>query len=216
MKKWDKLKFIEENGVVAVLRKVNPDKVNDVIKTLVENGIRVLEVTADSENSYDIIKTAKKLYGEQILIGAGTVLDKETAKMAVDAQADFIFSPSLDVEVIQTANRYGCISIPGVYTPTEIITAYTAGADLVKIFPATTLGPGYFKDLQGPLGHIPMMPTGGIDANNMGDFLMNGAIAVGVGGSLLDQQLINSGNFEALGEKAKSFVDRFSEVKACK
>ncbi|PIC98571.1 MULTISPECIES: bifunctional 4-hydroxy-2-oxoglutarate aldolase/2-dehydro-3-deoxy-phosphogluconate aldolase [unclassified Sporosarcina] len=215
MRKWDKLKVIEENGVVVVLRKIHPERINKVIETLVNSGIKVLEITADSENSYDTIRDMKKRYGDQVLIGAGTVIDKETAKLAADAQADFIFSPNLDVEVIQTANRYGCISIPGVYTPTEIVTAYTAGADLVKVFPAATLGPSYFKDLQGPLAHIPMMPTGGIGLENMGEFLANGAIAIGVGSSLLNKKLIDTGNYEELSEKAKSFVNRFNEVKAC-
>ncbi|MBY0223164.1 bifunctional 4-hydroxy-2-oxoglutarate aldolase/2-dehydro-3-deoxy-phosphogluconate aldolase [Sporosarcina aquimarina] len=213
MRKWDKLKIIEEHGVVAVLRKVDPEQISEVIKTLVGSGIKVLEITADSERSYDTIRNMKKLYGDRVLIGAGTVLDKETAKMAADAQADFIFSPNFDLEVIQTANRYGCISIPGVYTPTEIVTAYAAGADLVKVFPASTLGPAFFKDLQGPLAHIPMMPTGGVDLENMGDFLMNGALAVGVGSSLLDKKLIESEDYEGLAEKAKCFVNRFKEVR---
>lgn len=214
MYKWDKLKFIEQNGVVAVVRKIDPTVVMEVTEAIVEGGIKVLEVTVDSEDSFNTIRRLKKKYNTSILVGAGTVLDKETAKQAIEANADFIFSPILDIDTIQLTNRYGRISIPGVYTPTEIVQAYSAGADILKVFPATKLGPGYFKDLRGPLPHIPLMPTGGVSLENMTEFLNNGAVAVGIGSALFDKNLIDNRDFDQITEIARQYVEKFNEVKA--
>lgn len=214
MYKWDKLKFIEQNGVVAVVRKIDPTVVMEVTEAIVEGGIKVLEVTVDSEDSYNTIRRLKEKYKTSILVGAGTVLDKETAKQAIEAKADFIFSPILDIDTIQLTNRYGRISIPGVYTPTEIVQAYAAGADILKVFPATKLGPGYFKDMMGPLPHIPLMPTGGVSLENMTEFFNNGAVAVGIGSALFDKKLIDNRDFNQITEIARQYVEKFNEVKA--
>jgi len=214
MYKWDKLKFIEQNGVVAVVRKIDPTVVMEVTEAIVEGGIKVLEVTVDSEDSFNTIRRLKEKYNTSILVGAGTVLDKETAKQAIEANADFIFSPILDIDTIQLTNRYGRISIPGVYTPTEIVQAYSAGADILKVFPATKLGPGYFKDMRGPLPHIPLMPTGGVSLENMTEFLNNGAVAVGIGSALFDKKLIDNRDFDQITEIARQYVEKFNEVKA--
>ena len=214
MYKWDKLKFIEQNGVVAVVRKIDPTVVMEVTEAIVEGGIKVLEVTVDSEDSFNTIRRLKEKYKTSILVGAGTVLDKETAKRAIEAKADFIFSPILDIDTIQLTNRYGRISIPGVYTPTEIVQAYAAGADILKVFPATKLGPGYFKDMMGPLPHIPLMPTGGVSLENMTEFLNNGAVAVGIGSALFDKKLIDNRDFNQITEIARQYVEKFNEVKA--
>lgn len=214
MYKWDKLKFIEQNGVVAVVRKIDPTVVMEVTEALVKGGIKVLEVTVDSEDSFNTIRRLKEKYNTSILVGAGTVLDKETAKQAIEANADFIFSPILDIDTIQLTNRYGRISIPGVYTPTEIVQAYSAGADILKVFPATKLGPGYFKDMRGPLPHIPLMPTGGVSLENMTEFLDNGAVAVGIGSALFDKKLLDNRDFDQITETARQYVEKFNEVKA--
>ena len=214
MYKWDKLKFIEQNGVVAVVRKIDPTVVMEVTEAIIEGGIKVLEVTVDSEDSYNTIRRLKEKYKTSILVGAGTVLDKETAKQAIEAKADFIFSPILDIDTIQLTNRYGRISIPGVYTPTEIVQAYAAGADILKVFPATKLGPGYFKDMMGPLPHIPLMPTGGVSLENMTEFFNNGAVAVGIGSALFDKKLIDNRDFNQITENARQYVEKFNEVKA--
>lgn len=214
MYKWDKLKFIEQNGVVAVVRKIDPTVVMEVTEAIVKGGIKVLEVTVDSEDSFNTIRRLKEKYNTSILVGAGTVLDKETAKQAIEAKADFIFSPILDIDTIQLTNRYGRISIPGVYTPTEIVQAYSAGADILKVFPATKLGPGYFKDMRGPLPHIPLMPTGGVSLENMTEFLNNGAVAVGIGSALFDKKLIENRDFDQITEIARQYVEKFNEVKA--
>lgn len=212
MYKWNKLRFIQENGVVAVVRKIDPTVVEQVADALVQGGVKVLEITVDSDNSFETIRKLKKKYGDTVLIGAGTVLDKETAKTAIDAQADFIFSPILDVETIQLTNRYGRISIPGVYTPTEIVQAYAAGADILKVFPATKLGPGYFKDVSGPMPHIPLMPTGGVNLDNMQSFIENGAVAVGIGSALFNQELIENKQFDEMANIAKQYVEKFKEA----
>lgn len=214
MYKWDKLKFIEQNGVVAVVRKIDPTVVMEVTEAIVEGGIKVLEVTVDSEDSFNTIHRLKEKYKTSVLVGAGTVLDKETAKQAIEAKADFIFSPILDIDTIQLTNRYGKISIPGVYTPTEIVQAYAAGADILKVFPATKLGPGYFKDMRGPLPHIPLMPTGGVSLENMTEFFNNGAVAVGIGSALFDKKLIDNRDFKQMTEIARQYVEKFNEVKA--
>ena len=213
MYKWQKLAKFEESGVVAVVRKIDPLIVHDVIDALVEGGIKILEITVDSDNSYDTIAKAKKRYDSSILVGAGTVLDKETAKTAIDANADFIFSPVYDAEMIQITNRYGKISIPGVYTPSEILQAYSYGADILKVFPATSLGPKYFKDVGGPLGHIPLMPTGGVNLDNMGEFVQNGAVAVGIGSALFDKESLANRDYAKVAAIAKQYSDKFIEVK---
>lgn len=213
MKKWRNLLKIEELGIVAVVRKIDVEIVDDVVDALVEGGIQILEITVDSENSFETMNRLKKRYQERVLVGAGTVLDKETAKTAIDANADFIFSPIFDKELIQLTNKYGRISIPGVFTPTEIVQAYSYGADILKVFPATNLGPKYFKDLKGPLGHIPLMPTGGVNLENMADFVANGAVAVGIGGALFEKETIENREFSKISEVARAYHKKFMEVK---
>nr|WP_106780503.1 bifunctional 4-hydroxy-2-oxoglutarate aldolase/2-dehydro-3-deoxy-phosphogluconate aldolase [Lysinibacillus timonensis] len=213
MYKWDRLKFIEQNGVLAVVRKINPSIVEEVVEALVEGGIKVLEITVDSEDSYKIIRKLKIKYGEDVLVGAGTVLDKVTAKTAIEAKADFIFSPIFDFETIQLTNRYGRISIPGVYTPTEISQAYASGADILKVFPAASLGPNYFKDVTSPLPFAPLMATGGVNYENMANFLNNGVIAVGVGSALINKEYVMNKQFDLIQLVAKQFTEKFREVK---
>lgn len=213
MRKWDKLKFIEQNGIVAVIRKIDPSILEQVVRALVDGGVKVIEITVDSENSYYFIAKLKEKYGDELLIGAGTVLDAFAAKTAIDANADFIFSPTFNKETVQLTNQYGRISIPGVLTPTEILNAYSAGADILKVFPGAALGAIYFKDVLGPLTHIPLMPTGGINLENLNQFLSNGAIAVGIGGALINNQLIANRDFDGIKSLANKFSSTFKEVK---
>jgi 2-dehydro-3-deoxyphosphogluconate aldolase / (4S)-4-hydroxy-2-oxoglutarate aldolase len=204
--KGDQLDKMLQSGIVAVIRKIERQQISDVISALVEGGITGIEVTVDSEDAFGAISEAKKRYGSSAVIGAGTVLDGETAKMAIHAGADFLFSPTLCEETIRVSNRYGKIAIPGVFTPTEIIKAYEWGADLVKVFPASVLGPEFIKDVRGPLPHVPMMPTGGITLDNVADYIRAGAVAAGVGGSLLKKELLISRDMRGLTELADQFV----------
>ncbi|MFD2639052.1 bifunctional 4-hydroxy-2-oxoglutarate aldolase/2-dehydro-3-deoxy-phosphogluconate aldolase [Piscibacillus salipiscarius] len=205
MSKLEDLKRLKESGVVAVLRRVPKTKLFPLVETLVSAGVNVLELTVDSEDAYQSIKELRDHFNDQALIGAGTVLTVEEATQAIDAGAQFIFSPSFDEDVVNVSADRDVISIPGVLTPTEMVKAHRVGADVVKIFPASAVGPKYLKDLQGPLGHIPMVPTGGVNVDNTASFIRNGAVAVGIGGSLIDKTLIEQEDWAGLKAKAEAF-----------
>jgi 2-dehydro-3-deoxyphosphogluconate aldolase / (4S)-4-hydroxy-2-oxoglutarate aldolase len=213
MEKLNNLRKLIDAGIVAVIRRPQAAKIHSIAEALVEGDVGALEITVDTPSVFEMIQSIKKTFGNRVLVGAGTVLDAQTAKTAVDAGSDFIFSPSLDEETIQITNQYGKISIPGVMTPTEIVKAYKAGADLVKIFPGSSLGVDYIKELRGPLGHIPMMPTGGVNLDNVSQFIRNGAVAVGVGGSLLKKELIDEERYEELAELAKKFTTAIKQAR---
>lgn len=178
---WGKL---TESGIVAVMRNMNAEKVVDIVDGLKMAGVTAVEITVENADGFRAIEAVKSYFQDEILLGAGTVLDGETAKQAIQAGVDFIVTPIVSKSAIDTANRYGCFIGVGAMTPTEILTAYEAGADLVKIFPASNVGASYLKNVSGPLGHIPLMPTGGINLDNIGDFVKSGAACVGVGGAL--------------------------------
>lgn len=205
MTKLKNMNKLIESGLVAVIRRPNKEQVHSIAEALIDGGVGALEITVDTPGVLDIIEELKATYSERVLVGAGTVLDAETAKKAIDAGADFIFSPSFDKETVEMTNRYGRISIPGVMTPTEMVLAYQAGADILKVFPADALGIDYIKNVQGPLSHIPMMPTGGVSIDNVGAFIKNGAVAVGVGGTLVDRKAIEEKNYGELTRKAREF-----------
>ncbi|MET3698582.1 2-keto-3-deoxy-phosphogluconate aldolase [Bacillus oleivorans] len=206
--KHELLTKILDSGVVAVVRRIDKEKVMDVIAALVEGGITGIEMTMDSDDVLNTITKAKQEFGDRAVIGAGTVLDGESAKLAIQAGAEFIFAPTLSQQTIAVSNRYGKIAIPGVFTPTEILQAHEWGADLVKVFPANVLGSQFIKDVRGPLGHIPMMPTGGIHLGNVEEYIKAGAVAVGVGGSLLNKEFIQNEDWAQLTALAKQYVEK--------
>lgn len=214
MKKWDNLIRLKESGLIAVIRKPKKSQIHQIAEALVEGGTGALEITLDTPGSLDMIRELKEKFGDRVLVGAGTVLDAPSAKMAIDAGSDFIFCPSFDIETIQMANRYGRISIPGVMTPTEIVNAYSAGADLLKIFPGAALGETYIKDLQGPLSHIPIMPTGGVTLDNVEAFIRNGAVAVGAGGSLVDSKAIAEERYKVLTDLSRQFIEKIKNARS--
>lgn len=214
MKKWDNLIRLKESGLIAVIRKPKQSQIHQIAEALVEGGTGALEITLDTPGSLDMIRELKEKFGDRVLVGAGTVLDAPSAKMAIDAGSDFVFCPSFDIETIQMANRYGRISIPGVMTPTEIVNAYSAGADLLKIFPGAALGETYIKDLQGPLSHIPIMPTGGVTLDNVEAFIRNGAVAVGAGGSLVDSKAIAEERYEVLTDISRQFIEKIKNARS--
>lgn len=213
MDKQTNLRRLIDSGLVAVVRRPKAEYVHQIIEALVDGGVGALELTVDTPGVYELIREFKDKYAERVLVGAGTVLDAVTAKTAIEAGADFIFSPILDPETIQVTNEYGRISIPGVMTPTEIVNGYKAGADLLKVFPGNSLGINYIKELQGPLGHIPVMPTGGVTLDNVEAFIKNGAVAVGVGGSLVNKKAIEERRFDVLKETAHEFVTRIKRAR---
>lgn len=204
----DDLERIRESGVVAVLRGADADTVIDVADALRAGGVTAIELTADTAGVADMIEeVAASFSGGETLIGAGTVLDAETARTTLMAGAAFVVSPSFHEDVVRTCNRYGALVAPGVMTPTEAVNAFEAGADVVKVFPASTLGPGHLSSMRGPLGQIPMMPTGGVDLDNVEAFVEAGAIAVGAGSALVDDAAVAEGDFESVTETARAFTE---------
>ncbi|MFY0544090.1 bifunctional 4-hydroxy-2-oxoglutarate aldolase/2-dehydro-3-deoxy-phosphogluconate aldolase [Brevibacillus sp. H7] len=200
------LQKIVEGGVIAILRQVPQEQAERLADSLVEGGVTALEVTVQTPEAFSMIQTlAKRLQGRAV-VGAGTVIDGETARLAINSGADFLFSPSLHQDVIRTALRYGKIAMPGVMTPTEMITAMEWGADLVKVFPAATLGVSYIKDVKGPFPHIPLVPVGGIHLENVASFIRAGAVAVGVGSNLVNRQLMERGAYDEITRIAEQYV----------
>lgn len=185
------LQNIYENGLVGIIRGVQPDDILDVAKSLHQGGIHTLEITADTPRILQVIEQLREELPEEVIVGAGTVLDAETARAVIMAGAQFVFSPTVNIDMIQMTKRYGVVSIPGALTPTEILTAYEAGGDVIKVFPARSAGPNYIKDVNGPLSHIPLMPTGGINLDNIMDYFQAGAVAAGLGGSLVQAKKRN-------------------------
>ncbi|KON69557.1 bifunctional 4-hydroxy-2-oxoglutarate aldolase/2-dehydro-3-deoxy-phosphogluconate aldolase [Peribacillus butanolivorans] len=201
-----KLVELKQGKLVAVIRGARPDQIVPIARALNEGGIRTLEITVETPKVCELIDKVKEEFGDDIIVGAGTVLDPETARSVIMAGAEFIFSPTVNIETIKMAKRYGIISIPGALTPTEILTAYEHGADVIKVFPADALGVGYFKNLKGPLPHIPLMPTGGVNLDNLASFLKAGAVAAGIGGSLINpKKLLSEEDYTELEETAKKF-----------
>lgn len=208
------LKKLLSSGIVAVVRKVDPTKVDSLVQSFVNGGISGIEVTVDSEDSYNKIYQLKQNYGDKAVIGAGTVVTSKQAKEAIEAGADFIFAPTLNQEVIDYTKAQGKIMIPGVFSPTEIYQGYIWGADVVKVFPASVLGPKFIKDVNGPLGYIPKMPTGGIDLSNIEEFIKAGSVAAGIGGSLVNKNLIEQENWEELQLLAQAYVDKVATARS--
>ncbi|MNJ40793.1 bifunctional 4-hydroxy-2-oxoglutarate aldolase/2-dehydro-3-deoxy-phosphogluconate aldolase [Paenibacillus fonticola] len=205
MHKEEQLQQLQDSGIVAVVRRPPYYKAIEIADALVEGGVEALEITVDTDRAYEIIAQLKERYQGRALVGAGTVLNEQAAKTAIDAGADFIFSPILDEATIRLTNQYGRISIPGVMTPTEIAKGHEYGADVLKIFPGSALGVNYIRELSAPLGHIPMMPTGGVTLDNAGQFIRAGAVAVGIGSALTDRSAIEEGRYDKLTELARQF-----------
>lgn len=180
------LEQIKQNGIVAIIRGAKPENILPIAKALRDGGIKTLEITVETPKVLTLIEQVASEMGDEVIVGAGTVLDPETARAAIMAGAKFIFSPTVNVETIKLTKRYGVISIPGALTPTEILTAYEHGADVIKVFPASAFGPRYLKDIHGPLPHIPLMPTGGVDLGNLAEYIRAGAVAVGIGSNLVN------------------------------
>lgn len=197
---------VEEAGIVAVIRMKEPQKLRAVVDALAEGGIRALEITMTVPGAVELIRQLAPTLPAGFIFGAGTVLDAATVHQVVDAGARFIVSPVFRREVIAACQAREVASMPGCFSPTEILDAWDAGADVVKVFPATALGPGYLKDVRAPLPHVKLMPTGGVTVENAGDWIRAGAVAVGVGSSLLDTKAIADGNYAVLRSKAERMI----------
>jgi 2-dehydro-3-deoxyphosphogluconate aldolase/(4S)-4-hydroxy-2-oxoglutarate aldolase len=201
------LKDIIDCGVVAIVRVSSAREALDVCQAIARGGVKPIEVTMTVPGAIDAIKEFKSAVKEQVLVGAGTVLDPETARTCILAGAEFIVSPTLNLGVIEVCRRYSKVVIPGTFTPTEILTAWEAGADIVKVFPATVGGPKYLKDIMGPLPQIKLLPTGGVSLENTPDFIKAGAVAVATGTSLVDKKAVSEKNYNLITETARKFVE---------
>ncbi|EMA00708.1 2-keto-3-deoxy-phosphogluconate aldolase [Haloarcula vallismortis] len=197
-----------DSGVTAVLRGIPEEKMVDVATAVHEGGVTALELTADAKRCSDMIAAVDKALDDtDAIIGAGTVMDAAAARNVIEAGAEFVLAPNLNEDVIDVCNREGVLAIPGVMTPTEAADAMEAGADILKMFPASTVGPGHIGALQGPLGDVPIMPTGGVSTDNVDEFFDAGAVAVGAGSALVNYEAIENNDMDGVREQAAEFVD---------
>ncbi len=216
MAKEDQLRQVLECGIVAVVRSPDSQQLVEVVRALADGGVTVAEITMTVPNALDVLKQVRQALGDRVLLGAGTILDTETCRAAILAGAEYIVSPTLNVDVIKLCHRYDKLIMPGAFTPTEILTAWEAGADIVKVFPADCLGPVFFKALKGPLPQIRVMPTGGVDLNTAAPFLKAGAACLGVGGQLVEPKAVAERNFDRIRDLAKQYVDIVKQTRAGK
>jgi len=212
--KTSRLELIKESGIVAILRGIERKKILKATKALLDGGIKCIEVTFNTPGAEKMIHDIKKEFGSNVLVGAGTVTDEETAEIAHKAGAEFILSPSLHKEVIHYCKENQIISIPGAYTPTEIVMADKWGADIVKFFPAGAVDPKFIKLLSGPLDNIDLMAVGGIDLENVEDYIKNGCIGVGVGGSLVNKKHIENEEYDLTMDLAKAFIEKIKKARS--
>jgi 2-dehydro-3-deoxyphosphogluconate aldolase / (4S)-4-hydroxy-2-oxoglutarate aldolase len=197
---------VERAGVVAVIRIKEPRRLRAVVDALSEGGLTALEVTMSVPGAVELIAELAPTMPDGFLLGAGTVTDSDTARRVIDAGARFVVSPIFRRDVIEACHIRDVPVMPGCFSPTEILEAWEAGADIVKVFPATALGPGYIKDIRGPLPQVKLMPTGGVTLDNAGDWIRAGAVAVGVGTALTDAKAIAAGDYATLRANAERIV----------
>lgn len=203
--------------IIAIIRGIEEYKILKTIDSLVEGGIELLEITLNQDSEEKCLKTIKLIqlvrekFADEICLGAGTVITEEQVERVIDAGAEYIISPNTDINVIRKTKNLNKISIPGAYTPSEIVTAYDSGADFVKIFPAASLGPDFIKSVLGPLSNIPLLAVGGVNLANITNFIKAGVVGVGVGGGLIDKHAIKNGEFDILKENAKSFIEKIRQ-----
>ncbi len=204
---------IEQSGVVAVIRLRDGKRLRGVVDGLIEGGVRAMEVTMTVPGAVGLIEDLARDLPPGFILGAGTVLDAETARQVILAGAQFLVSPVLSLPTIELAHRYDVAIMPGCLTPTEILTGWQAGADAIKVFPATTFGPGYIKDVKAPLPQVKLLPTGGVSLTNAGEWIKAGACAVGVGSALLDARAIDEGRFDVIAANARTLVASVSAAR---
>jgi len=207
------LQLIEQTRIIAIIRGVEEAHISGVAQALSDGGVRVMEVTLNTPGAVTMIAKLQEQFGGQMYIGAGTVLDIDDTRKALEAGASYLVTPNTDEEVIRYAAERGVPVFPGAMTPTEIVKAWKAGASAVKIFPGASLGISYFKELQGPLNHIPMVAVGGVNEDNIAQFMQAGCYAAGIGGSLVNLKEIAAGNYGWIRDKAARLS---ANVKAAK
>src|SRR5438552_5493258 len=206
MSKESQLRHVLDCGIVAVVRSPDSQQLVEVARALADGGVSVVEITMSVPNALDALRQVRQALSARLLLGAGTLLDPETARAVLLAGAEYIVAPTVNLEVIRLCQRYDKLVMPGAFTPTEILSAWEAGADIVKVFPADVLGPAFFKALRGPLPQIRLMPTGGVDLNTAAAFLKAGACCLGVGSQLVEPRAVAEGNFARIRDLAAQYV----------
>jgi 2-dehydro-3-deoxyphosphogluconate aldolase / (4S)-4-hydroxy-2-oxoglutarate aldolase len=207
MKHQECMDLIRKTGVIAIMRVKNPDQLLNAADAIRAGGVCAIEVTMTTPGALSVIEQAVARYGNQIAFGAGTVLDAESARAAILSGAQFIVAPNFKASVIEICRRYSVPVMPGVYTPTEIVNAWEAGADMVKIFPAVIGGPAFIKAMKAPLPQVEMVPVGGVAIANTAEFIRAGSSAVGVGSELIDQKLLDAKDWDTLTQRARRFIE---------
>jgi len=214
MQKHAVFQGILERGMVGIVRASTSDAALRIAEACIAGGITALEVAFTTPDTLGVLRALRERHGGEVLLGAGTVLDAETARAAILAGAQFIISPGVNVETIALCQRYQVLAMPGAMTPTEIVTALQAGADIVKVFPAEMFGPAYIKALRAPLPQAPLMPTGGVTVQNLAEWFASGAVAVGIGSSLSGPGA--KGDYAAVTARAQAFAAQLAAIRAAK
>jgi len=215
MNKSEVLKHIAETGVVPVVRAASADEAMRVVDAIKEGGISILEITMTVPGALAVIEEVAKRFGNEVMVGAGTVLDAETARACVLSGAQFIVSPALNLETIELCRRYSIAVMPGALTPTEVLAAWQAGADMVKVFPCNAMGgASYLKSLKAPFPQVELIPTGGVSLKTAADFIRAGASALGVGSDLVDTKAIRAGESEKVTQAARAYLEAVREARA--
>ena len=204
---------VGELGVVLVVRAKGDENTMKGLEAMVNGGVKALEITFSVPNAPKVIRAVKARFGDQVLLGAGTVLSAEQARNAAEAGAAFLVAPNIDPQVMAAAKKLGVPMMPGAFTPSEVVSAWQQGASVVKIFPASVGGPDYLKAIRAPLPHIPLMPTGGVDDKTAPEFIAAGAFALGAGSNLFNAKLLAAGDFKGLTEIAARFVAVVAEAR---
>src|SRR5262249_1695057 len=216
MNKSEVADIIKRTGLIPVIRAESGEQAIRAVEALKEGGLAILEITMTVPGAVGVIEQVARRHGSEAVVGAGTVLDAETARTCIMAGAQFIVSPALDLQTISCCRRYGIAVIPGALTPTEVVAAWSAGADFVKVFPAGALGGAkYIKALKAPLPQIDLIPTGGVSLETAADFIKAGAAAVGVGSELVDPKALSQGQDRIITERAKQFIWIVKEARSC-
>ena len=206
MNHQEAMRIIRESGVIAIMRARSSDQLMQAAEAISSGGVQAIEVTMTTPGALGVIEQATAKYGADALFGVGTVLDAETARAAILAGAQFVVAPTFNDALVRMCRRYSIPVFPGAYTPTEILAAWEAGADMVKVFPASVGGPGLIKAIKAPLPQVELVPVGGVNLETTADFIRAGAAAVGVGSALIDNKLLESGDFATLTDRARRFI----------
>jgi 2-dehydro-3-deoxyphosphogluconate aldolase / (4S)-4-hydroxy-2-oxoglutarate aldolase len=213
MSKETQLQQVLDGGIVAVVRSPDSQQLVEVCRALADGGVTTVEITMTVPDALDVVRAVRGALGDRVLLGAGTILDSETARAALLAGAEYLVAPTINLEVIRLCQRYGKLVMPGAFTPTEILSAWEAGADIVKVFPAEVLGPAYFKAVRAPLPQVRLMPTGGVDLTTAAAFLEAGACCLGIGSQMIEPKAVAERNFDRIRELAAKYVAIVRDVR---